>query len=70
MPLPTFRRVLDEPTDELKEIQKLQAAQQAGMQVPEEHAHTVTGIPKPTEGDAVLEPSLGNWADAMNEGEV
>lgn len=68
VPLPEFSRVLEEPVDEVKEGQKIEAAQRAGMKVPKRWAHEQVGIPEPGEGDDTLEPSMDAFGAGLEEG--
>lgn len=55
-PVPFFKRKKPELIDRVVESQVISTAQQAGVKVPLDWAHKTLGIPKPQEGEAVLDP--------------
>lgn len=62
-PLPIFRRIKPETVDRVKESQGIASAQKAGLRVPAKWAYERVRIPKPKDGEEVLEPM-----DAFFEG--
>ncbi|MCO6436536.1 MAG: DUF935 family protein [Phycisphaerae bacterium] len=68
VPLPKFRRTKPDTTDRNQLAQLLNTVtQQMGLPVAEEWAYDALGIPKPEEGEAVIERNLGAFGETLQE---
>ncbi len=65
VPLPYFRRRKPETIDRIREANLFAATQKFGLPVSKNHAYDRLGIPKPQEGDDLIEETLGAFGEVQ-----